>query len=318
MATQWLRRAWLAAVGASVLLLAACGGSKVESPLSPSRIIAFGDAMADIGQNGRRYTVNDSTANNWTLFVAAGYNLTLTPSSNGGLSFATGNARVRLEPDAAGSNATPTVTEQVTAFLAANSPQDDDLILVNAGTSDVIVEVRDAIAGTQTGDQMIADVERAARDLADQVQRLVNAGAAHVVVAGPYNLGRSPWALQTRQEALMQEASNRFNQALLLALNGKNFGDRVLYVDTALAFNELSSNQRGDFTNVIDPVCTSVDPGPGIGTGPNQVNSNLCTTGTLVAGANYQGYLWADRVYPTPRGHELFGNFALDRIQDRW
>jgi outer membrane lipase/esterase len=318
MATQWLRRAWLAAVGGSVLLLAACGGSSIESPLSPSRIIAFGDAMTDVGQNGRRYTVNDGTFTNWAQVVATSYDLPLTASATGGLGFASGNARVRLEPDAAGSTATPTVTQQVTAFLATGAPREDDLILVGAGTSDVIVEVRAVIAGTQTPDQMAVNLERAARDLAGQVERLVDAGAGHVAVAGPYNLGRSPWALQTEQVALMQEASSRFNQELLLELNSRNLGERVLYLDAASAFDEFTREGRNDFANVETAVCTSVDPGAGIGTGANQVNSNLCTTSTLAAGTDYRVYLWADRVYPTPRGHELFGNYAADRIRGRW
>jgi len=318
MAIQWLRRAWLAAIGASALLLAACGGGDIASPLSPARVIAFGDAMADLGQNGRRYTVHDGTVNNWTLAVANGYDLTLAPSSSGGLNFATGNARIRLEPDAAGSTATPTVKEQIDAFLAASRPASDDLILVSAGTSDLIVGVQAVLAGTRTADQMLADVELAARDLADQVRRLVDAGADHVAVAGVINLGLTPWARDVDRAGLMEEASGRFNAELLIALNDMRLGDQVLYIDAAYAFNQWASDSTAEFVNVEDPVCTSVDPGPGIGTGANQVNSNLCTPATIAAGADYRVYLWADRVYPTPRGHELFGGVALDRIRDRW
>jgi phospholipase/lecithinase/hemolysin len=65
-------------------------------------------------------------------------------------------------------------------------------------------------------------------------------------------------------------------------------------------------------------VCTTIDPGPGIGTGTNQVNSNLCTPQTLVAGANPSLFLFADRVYVTPRGQQLFGDYAFTRIKQRW
>ena len=65
-------------------------------------------------------------------------------------------------------------------------------------------------------------------------------------------------------------------------------------------------------------MCTSVDPGPGIGTGAGQVNSNLCTPNTIAAGLDYTLYLFADRVYPTPRGHQLFGDYAYDRIRNRF
>ena len=71
-------------------------------------------------------------------------------------------------------------------------------------------------------------------------------------------------------------------------------------------------------TNSIDPVCTSVDAGPGIGIGANQVNSALCNTSTIVSGATYSLYLFADRIYPTPTGHRKFGDYAYQRIRARW
>jgi phospholipase/lecithinase/hemolysin len=314
MATQWLRRAWLLAASASALLLAACGGGSIDSQLSPTRIVAFGDAMADVGQKGARYTVNDGSINNWTLYLANAFGLTLSASAAGGQSYAIGNARVTAKPDAAGSSSTATVTEQIDTFLAASKPAANDLILVNAGTSDLIVQAQAVITGAQTQDQMLANVGQAGRELAAQVRRLVNAGAEHVVVVGPYNLGRSAWATQVSQAALLEAASGRFNDQLLVSM--VDLGKNVLYVDAALYFNLLTSSS-GDVSNRTTPVCTSVDSGAGIGTGTGQVNSLLCTTGTL-GDSNYTAYLFADRIYPTPRGHQLFGEYARSRIRERW
>lgn len=319
MATQWLRRAWLLAACASGLLLASCGGGDIESQLSPSRVIAFGDAMGDLGQNGARYTVNDGSVNNWTQFVAVAFGRTLGPSSAGGLSYATGNARVRAKPDAAGNAATPTVQEQVSSFLAAGRPAENDLVLVSAGTSDVIAEAQAVLAGAQTQDQMLANLGQAGRDLGAEVRRLVEAGARHVVVAGPYNLGRSPWAAQAGQTGLLEAASSRFSQQLLVSL--VDYGASVLYVDAPLYFNQVTGSPSSASYNLSDAstiVCTSVDPGPGIGTGAGQVNSNLCTPATVAAGVDTNRFLFADRVYPTPRGHQLFGDYAYGRIRDRW
>jgi outer membrane lipase/esterase len=316
MATQWLRRGWLLAACASALL-AACGGGSIVSQLSPTRIVAFGDAMADLGQTGARYTVNDSTVNNWTQFVASAFGLPLAPTSAGGNSYATGNARVTAKPDAAGNSSTRTVTEQIDAFLAAGRPVETDLFLVSAGTSDVIVQAQAVITGTQTQDQMLAAVGQAGRELAAQVRRLVNAGASHVVVAGPYNLGRSPWAVQLSQQSLLEAASSRFNEQLLVSL--VDLGEKVLYVDAALYFNLLTANPGSNsLTNSNSPVCTSIDSGPGIGTGSGQVNSLLCTPSTIVTGVDYNAALFADRVYPTPRVHQLFGDYARSRIRERW
>ena len=317
MALHWMKRAWLLAAGASALLLAACGGGgTVESRLSPERVIAFGDAMGDVGQTGSRYTVNDGSVNNWTQFVANSYDRQLTPSSAGGLSFARGNARITAKPDAAGDSSTPTVTEQIDAFLASGAPAANDLIMISAGTSDVITQARLALEGSQTSDQMLANLDQAGRELGAQVRRLVAAGAEHVVVAGPYNLGRSPWARQLGSDGLLESASTRFNQAMLVTL--VDFGKTVLYVDAALYFNQQTGDGGNNVSNKTDAVCTSVDPGPGIGTGAGQVNSRLCTTGTLVPGQDYNVWMFADRVYPTPRGHQLFGDYAQGRIKERW
>jgi outer membrane lipase/esterase len=315
MALHWMKRAWLVAACASALLLAACGGGSVESQLSPSRVIAFGDAMGDVGQAGARYTVNDGSVNNWTQVVAESYDRTLTPSASGGLSFARGNARVTAKPDAAGNSGTLTIAEQISAFLASGAPGDDDLIIVSGGTSDVITQVRLALEGSQTSDQALANVDQAGRELGEQVKRLVAAGAQHVVVAGPYNLGRSPWAVQLGSDGLLESASTRFNQAMLVTL--VDFGSTVLYVDAALYFNQETGDNGGNVSNKTDQVCTSVDPGPGIGTGAGQVNSLLCTPSTLQSG-DYNSFMFADRVYPTPRGHQLFGDYARDRIHERW
>lgn len=316
MATQWLRRAWLLAAGASALLLAACGGGSVESSFTPTRIVAFGDAMADVGQNGTRYTVNDGSINNWTLFVANVYGVGLAPVSAGGSSYATGNARVALEPDAGGGTATATVREQVDAFLAAGGPRQGDLTIVNAGTSDLIVQGRAVVEGAQTRDQMLVAVKQAARDLAAEVERLLSAGADRLVVVGPINLGRTPWGEQISQQTLFEDATRTFNTELLVRL--VDYGDKVLYVDAERQFNLYWSGYAGyDLYEPKTPVCTSVDPGEGIGTGPGQVDSSECTTATLRA-ADYQRYLFADRVYPTPRGHQLFGDWAQARIRERW
>jgi len=330
MATQWLRRAWLVAACTTALLVAACGGGSIVSSFTPTRVIAFGDAMADLGQNGRRYTVNDNTVNNWTEFVARGFGLQLAPSAAGGLSFATGNARITATTDAAGNTGTPSVAQQVDAFLAASRPTENDLIMVSAGTSDVIVQAKAVMDGAIGEAQAQQNVQQAADALAAQVRRLVDAGARHVVVVGPYNLGRSAWAVQTSQAGLLERLSaisgntganqpRSFNERLLIAM--VDLGATVLYVDAALEFNLITATPEAtgfELSNATAVACASVDPGPGIGTGAGQVNSNLCTPATIAAGTDYTRFLFADRVYPTPRGHVIFGDFAFNRIRERW
>src|SRR6218665_1519967 len=93
MAANWMRRTFVAAACASAALLAACGSSSTESAISPQRFIAFGDGLADVGQKGSSYTINDGSINNWMLRISSNYGGTLKPVSAGGLSYAQGNDR---------------------------------------------------------------------------------------------------------------------------------------------------------------------------------------------------------------------------------
>jgi len=317
MATQWLRRAWLAAASASLLLLAACGGGEVESKLTPDRIVVFGDAMADIGQgaSGRRYTVNDGGVNNWTLVVANAFGRALQPARAGGTSYANGNSRVTLTPGAGGDTTARTLVQQIDAFLPGGVGA-NDLILVNTGHSDIIVQARAAFDGTQTQADAIAKVGTAGTELGKQVRRLVDAGARHVVVAGAYNLGRSVWAKQVGQQAALETISREFNDKFKIEV--ADLGETVLYLDFAQQVNLYEGNP-GSYSlgNVTSTVCNSVDAGEGIGTGPGQIDSSECTTATLNDG-NYNAYLFADRVYLTPHAQRTLGDHAVNRIRDRW
>lgn len=313
-----MRRAVVAlASGVALLALGACGSGSIVSQFVPTRVVSFGDAMSDIGQTGKKYTVNSTAARLWNEAVAINYGLSLTPAASGGLAYATGNARILVKPDAAGVAATPTVKEQVDAFLATNTPTATDLLLLQGGYSDIIAEMAKVTAGTQSGGDMLNNVAQAARDMAEQAKRLVAAGGRHVVVTGVYTLGRSPWAVSIGQQTLLTQASARFNEALLIAL--VNDGNNVFYVDTALQYDLMSVSPASfGLTNSTDPICTSVDPGPGIGIGNNQINSGLCTETTLVAGQSSGVYMYADRVYVGTTAHRLLGDYAFGRIRNRW
>lgn len=319
MAVNWLRRSVLAAAGVSAaLLLAGCGSSTIESALKPQRMIAFGDGFSDIGQvGGARYTINDGSVNNWTLQLAATYGLALTPASAGGTSYAQGNARVATHPDAAGNASTPTLTEQIDQFLARSSFNASDVVLVSAGASDIVAHMAAVQAGTQTAAQMLEQAQQDGRALGAQISRTVAAGAQYVVVAGTYNLGRSPWAKAIGQEELLTQASSKFNEAFLVSIVDQ--GAKVLYIDAAYYFNLLTASPGSySFDNASTPVCTAVDAGPGIGIGAGQLNSALCNQNTLLAGANSARYVFADALYFTPAAQRLFGTYAYDRLHARW
>ncbi len=320
MIATWSRRAALVTVGVALSLLAGCGSSTTESALVPKRIVSFGDTFSDVGQyGGKKYTVNDASVNNWLSQVVKDFGLTLTPSSSGGTGYARGLARITASTDAAGNTGTLSVKQQVDAFLASDKFDPNDLVFIAGGASDIVAEMNAVIAGTQTQAQMQANVQRAGRDLADQVVRLVDNGANYVVVLGTYNLGQTPWATATGQATVLKDMSTKFNEAMLTPIVA--LGKHVLYVDAAYYLNLVSHADSAPYyglTNVADPVCTSVDPSNGLGIGPNQVNSLLCDSTTIASGADIAKYAFADRLNFTPAVQRLFGDYAYTRVRSRW
>jgi len=311
MNSAWTRRAALAAICSSAALLAACGSGSVAGAITPARFISVGDGFADVGQNGYRFTVNDGT-NNWTQELASHYSLTLTAASSGGWSYAQGDARVDTADTTSGTNA-PSVKDQIDTLLARVTFADDDIVLVGGGIADIV----NAVSTTGISSDTTAAVSAAGTALGAQVRRLVTAGAQHVVIAGVYNLGISPWARNMGQGSAVESLTTAFNDALLVSI--VDLGANVLYVDAAYYFNLLVNSPTSyGLSNSTDVICTSVDSGNGIGIGTGQVNSSLCNSNTLVSGADATKYVFADPVYFTPVAHRLFGTYAYDRVRARW
>ena len=316
MAAHWMRRSFLAVACASAALLAACGSSTTESAFTPTRLVSFGDATADVGQQGALYTVNTGSINTWTLQIASLYGLSLKPVSAGGMGYAQGNARVLATPDAAGGSA-PTLAQQIDSFVASQQFGDGDLVMLSIGVSDIVAGMMAVRAGTQSEDQFVAAATQAGKDLATQVRRLTQAGAQHILLTGTYDLSRTPWGKEIQQESLLSRASTSFNNALLV--NITDLSKNVLYVDAAYYINVFEGSSGGyGFDHNDTPVCTSVDAGAGIGIGAGEVNSLLCNANTLVADANADRYLFADKVYTTPNAQRQLGNYAYDRLRVRW
>ena len=285
---------------ATAALLAACGASTVVSSLVPTRVVSFGDGLSDVGSP--RYTVNDGSKL-WVQTLAANYGLGVS-ASPAGQGWARGNARISQKPDAAGSAATLTVTEQVDAFLAANTIGKDDVVVLNGGISDLLVQSQALTGGTITSAQMLANATQAGKDLATQVRRLVNAGGTHVVVMGVYDLGKTPLAAAKGQTTVLSQASTNFNMRLLIDI--VDLGANVLYLDAARQVNLfVNSPATYSFTNTTVPACTVAVQTP-------------CTASTIVTGATYALYVFADDLYLTPAAHAQLGSYAYTAVKARW
>ena len=300
MNASWIRRtAQAVACAGALTLLAACGGGSVVSDLEPKRFLTVGDSFMDVGQAGPRYTVNDGS-NNWVQGLAAHYGLTVTPASTGGFGHAQGHARVTAT-DPAGA---PSVAAQIDALLARTTiSSNEDVVLINGGMHDVVAAVT-ATGISEATNQAARDAGKA---LADQVRRLLSAGAKHVAVTGVPLLGDTPWGRSVNRDAV-NDVALLFNTALLT--NIVDLGNEVLYFDAAFFFSLLYDEPENyQFDNGEDRVCTTPD-------------ASTCTPATVVQ-ADYNRYLFADDLHYTPRGLQHFGSDdysenAYQRFKDRW
>lgn len=310
-ATPLTRRTWLragaasgmlAAVGASGML-SACGSGDIVSALQPSRFISFGDGLSDLGQGGARYTINDGTVNIWAERVASRYGKTLTAQAAGGLGYAQGHAATEDMPRS--------IAAQIDAFLASNTFGSNDVVLMNIPVSYVLRPVAAVKAGTLTqaaGLQQIAD---SAVALATQVKRLIAAGAKYIVVAGAYDVGRSPYGIAMELPSMLTSENQR-SSAAVTHLNDRfkievaALGANVLFVDAAFLVNRnVQFGPNWGFVYSNKAICTT----------PTALT---CTDSTLIAGATKNQYLFADNIHLTPAGNQQLGDYAFDQLRGRW
>jgi hypothetical protein len=172
-------------------VLVGCGGaSSTVNPLTPTRIIAFGDSFSTVNQYGyATYSVNTYETNATVASrIAQIYGFTLygtdalssetaSVASGQAISYAYGDGTAHT------TNSPYDVTSQITKFLTNNTPGSKDLFIITAGTRDIYL-------AAQTNDK--TTIASATTTLTAQIQRLTNAGAQYVMVMQPINLARTP------------------------------------------------------------------------------------------------------------------------------
>jgi hypothetical protein len=288
------RRALAALACATMALLGACSSSEIVDPFTPTRILSVGDGFSDLGQDGKRYTVNDGSLNIWTQYIAAVYGLPLVASDQGGLSYARGDALV-----SSGANS---IEAQVDKLLAANKFVAGDLVVINGGVADIVT------TGARTDityDQKVASLNAAGLAMAAQVNRIVQAGATHILASGVWPLGQTPLGTETGQVTNLNNLTLAFNNAFKIGM--VNLGANVLWLDTATYYNNVYYNPTAypPLDNVVTKACTTA-------------LVTDCTPATITPGYDYNTLLFANGVYPTPSGHRLLGSFAQIQLANRW
>lgn len=202
-----IQRLLCTAVLAMMGLLTACGGaSSTVNPLSPSRVIAFGDGFNAVDGDG--YGVNTvnaavkmalgatpTTGTDLPDDTIAGrlaygkYGITLTRVSGTGVldptkkgfSYAQGAARIQDAATTSGDS----IEKQIANFLTANTPGEKDLFIISAGSLDIYDAFINSTALTNPVNALIT-----------AIKRLTAAGAKYVLIVYPPNMARTPWAIR--------------------------------------------------------------------------------------------------------------------------
>jgi phospholipase/lecithinase/hemolysin len=318
-----------------LVLLTSCGGGSgsdsggTTTPAGPAggvqlQVVAFGDSLSDVGTyapiasvvGGGRFTTNPGQV--WSQDVAQYYGDTLTAAftidighelkAQSGLGYAQGGSTVATPASQAGfitdviGDVELPVNQQISSYLSAHgSFNSNQLVLVWAGSNDVLR------AGTPPAATTI--VQTAATTLAQLVGTLVQSGATHVVVVNVPNIGLSPDGLQQADGGgNLSQLSQLFNSTLNSALQSAGLQSKAIMVDAYTWTTQTIQNyQANGFT--VSNTAQACDPSKT----PHDT-SLLCSPSTYVTPNADQTYMFADYLHPTTRVHALFAQYVEKQI----
>jgi outer membrane lipase/esterase len=276
-----------------------------------SNVYVFGDSLSDAGyyrpvlsalglpssvvsQMGR-FTTNPGPV--WSELIAQYYGVTPAPSNAGGTIYAQGGARVVGTP---GVN-TPTgflerpISAQITENLAAQGGAADPnaLYAVFGMGNDFFFQNAALRAGAITPAQFQQNILALSPAEVQQVGRLFQAGARHVMVLGPFDVTITPEvaALDPQTRAGLAQLSAGVNTTLWIGF--ASAGLRVIPVDLFSLMNEIRANPSAfGFTNITSGACGPFPPFT------TTSEAFFCNASNLVAPNADLTYLFAN-----PSGH---------------
>jgi phospholipase/lecithinase/hemolysin len=210
--------------------------------------------------------------------------------------------------------------------------QGNELVLVMAGSNDVVAQWRQLVYGanaavqaaggtgagadaaraayyTANGPAAIAALANAGTQLATIVQQQVlGLGANYVVVNNVPDLSGTPLGgvQEPQVRALVLAMVQAFNGALKAGLDTL---PQVVQVDVfALSQDELAHPVNYGLTNTTAPAC-----------GPNALggNSLVCNVFNVYQGVDISHFLFADTVHPTPYGQWLIARQVVTAMAGR-
>lgn len=293
------------------------GGIKLQ-------VVSFGDSLSDVGTyapiasgaNGGRFTTNPGQV--WTQNIAQYYGDTLTPAFTISLTHALSASTGRGYAEGGSTVATPAIdqdflldlignvempmTDQVTAYLQSNgSFNANQLVLIWIGANDVLR------AGTPPAATPI--IQTAASTLSQQINRILQNGASHVVVLSVPDVGVAPKALaQADHGANLSALSQSFNASLKTSLSSSGASAHIIWVDTYAWLDNIYANYAS-YGFTVSNTATACD----LNKTPN-ASSLMCSPSTYVTPNADQTYMFADTLHLTTHMHTLLAQYVEQQI----
>jgi outer membrane lipase/esterase len=333
----------------ATLALTGCGGG--DDPYK--KAVVFGDSLSDVGtyqvgfiaaNSGGRWTINGVPDNDmWVDRVASSVGVSRTCAAETGLqpnngippvpvtavpgcfNYAQGSARINspLGPNSVALQSPPfsqatlglmakPIQQQIARHLAVSSNRfsSHDLVMVLAGANDVFMEA--TFNGTNPT-VALANMQQYGTDLANLIKNEVVAnGAKRVLVLNVPSIASTPFGTAAGPTAgpFLDQLVTAFNGRLAAGLAGV---PEVRLVDAyAVSIDQANNPLSYGILNRIAPAC-SVDPM----VNPLGGSALVCTSARLATGVTTttaQTYQYADNVHPTPLGHRLLADLALQQL----
>lgn len=139
-------------------------------------------------------------------------------------------------------------------------------------------------------------------------QQVLAKGARYVLVGNVPDVATTPLglSLDAGSRQLITTLATTFNSQLKAGLEGTTVVQADLFAQSR---EQVASPSRYGLTNVTDKACstdTTLNPLGG--------SALACSTRSTVAG-DTSGYLYADKVHPTPLGYRLMADYMVERLQ---
>ena len=278
-----------------------------------SDVVVFGDSLSDSGNAaslqplppGTSFTTNPDPV--WSEIVAETFGAPGMNSLAGGSIYAFAGACVNpVTPCDA--DQSPTVTEQIEQyFFRADGQADPNALYVIWGGAN---DVADS-AGTDplnAGRHTLA----AAGVNVQQIRRLQDAGARHVLAFNMPDISKSPYAVnlgQVAQGALTQLVT-AYNEALYAGIRESE--DGIIPINIHAFFNEIVDNPGTyGFVNATGTACGEPDAGSAVSITCGPDGSGYPVTDK--SGENRQ-YLFADRSHPSGAMHAMIASAVTSTL----